>query len=212
MKCTLLLIGAVVLVGASATAFAGTFTFQHSTTAPNQGSGGALQSDLNYHSAFSWRSYGVNLGGNPTPTAKITFSKIITWNRNQNLLFVDLLDTARNSGFASFIDASRMPVLQSAIHENFASNRFNSYSLVTNGIGNAFRFAQPFTATPSKFLYKFKVEQLQINSYVLRGNTRSDSIGITSGPTASSLNSQLAITPCRNLIRRDLERESRVCI
>jgi hypothetical protein len=87
------------------------------------------------------------------------------------MLFVHLLDTARNSGVASFTDASGTPVLQSDIHDNFAGELFNSNPLVANGTGNTFLFAQSFTTTPTNFVYNFTADQLQIlSAYFLNGN------------------------------------------
>jgi len=171
LKRTLLLLAAVILFGAPVTALADTFTFQAPATAANQGSGGPLQFDLDHHSAYTWRIGGVSLAGQTITSAKITFSNISNWDRNANMLFVHLLDTARNSGVASFTDASGTPVLQSDIHDNFAGDLFNSNPLVANGTGNTFLLAQSFTTTPTNFVYNFTADQLQIlSAYFLNGN------------------------------------------
>ena len=171
MKRTLLLLATLILIGAPATALADTFTFQAPATAPNQGNGGSQQFDLDHHSAYTWRIDGVNLAGKTITGAKITFSNISNWDRNANMLFVHLLDTARNSGVASFLDASGVPVPQSQIQDNFAGALFNSNPLVAPGTGNTFLFAQSFSTTPTTFVYNFTADQLQIlSAYFLSGN------------------------------------------
>jgi len=87
------------------------------------------------------------------------------------MLFVHLLDTARNPLAASFVDASGIPVTQSQIIDNFAGDLFNSNPLVAPGTGNTFLFAQSFTTTAVNFVYNFTPEQLQIlSAYFLSGN------------------------------------------
>ena len=171
MKRTLLLLAAAILIGAPATALADTFTFQAPATAANQGSGGANQFDLDHHRAYTWRIDGVNLAGKTITGAKITFSNISNWDRNANMLFVHLLDTARNSGVASFIDANGTPVLPDQIRDNFAGSLLTSNPLVAGGTGNTALFAQSFTTTPTNFVYNFTADQLQIlSAYFLSGN------------------------------------------
>jgi hypothetical protein len=153
------------------TALADTFTFQAPITAANQGNGGPRQFDLDHHSAYTWRIGGVDLRGKTITGARITFSNIRNWDTNANMLFVHLLDTARNAGVASFTDASGTPVLQSDIHDNFAGDLFNSNPLVTSSTGNTFLFAQSFSMTPTNFVYNFTTDQLQIlSAYFLSGN------------------------------------------
>jgi hypothetical protein len=87
------------------------------------------------------------------------------------LLFVHLLDTARNAGAASFVDASGAPVPDNQIIDNFGGNLFNSNPLIASGTGNTFLFAQSFTTTPTTFVYNFTADQLQIlSAYFLSGN------------------------------------------
>jgi len=171
LKRTFLFLAAVILLGAPVTALADTFTFQAPATAANQGNGGSLQFDLDHHSAYTWRIDSVNLAGKTITSAKITFSNISNWDRNANMLFVHLLDTARTAGVASFIDASGTPVLESQIQDNFAGDLYNSNPLVAPGIGNTFLFAQSFSTTPTTFVYNFTAEQLQVlSSYFLNRN------------------------------------------
>ncbi len=171
MKRTLLLLAAIVVIGAPITALSDTFTFRAPATAPNAGNGGAQQFDLDHHRAYTWRIDGVNLAGKTITGAKLTFSNISNWDRNANMLFVHLLDTARNAGAASFIDASGTPVPDNQIIDNFAGSLFNSNPLVASGTGNTFLFAQSFTTTPTNFVYNFTAAQLQVlSTYFLSGN------------------------------------------
>jgi hypothetical protein len=171
LKRTLLLLAAIIVIGAPMTAFADTFTFRAPVTAPNDGNGGPNQFDLDHHRAYTWRIDGFNLAGKTITGAKLTFTNISNWDRNANMLFVHLLDTARNAGAASFIDASGTPVPQSEIIDNFAGDLFNSNPLVDPGTGNTFLFAQSFTTAPGNFVYNFTADQLQIlSAYFLSGN------------------------------------------
>ncbi|HSS20257.1 MAG TPA: PEP-CTERM sorting domain-containing protein [Pyrinomonadaceae bacterium] len=171
MKRTFLLLAAVVFLGAPITALADTITFQAPTTAANQGNGGPRQFDLDHHNAYTWRIDNVNLAGKTITGAKLTFTNISNWDSNANMLFVHLLDTARNAGAASFVDASGTPVLPNQIADNFAGSLFNSNPLVASGTGNTFLFAQSFSTTPTTFVYNFTAEQLQIlSAYFMSGN------------------------------------------
>ena len=171
MKRTLLLLAAIILIGAPITALADTFTFSAPVTAANSGNGGPNQFDLDHHRAYTWRIDGVNLAGKTITGAKLTFTNISNWDANANMLFVHLLDTARNAGASSFIDASGTPVLGADIKDNFAGDLFNSNPLVAAGTGNTFLFAQSFTTTPGTFVYNFTAAQLQIlSAYFLSGN------------------------------------------
>jgi hypothetical protein len=171
LKRTLLLLAAIVVIGLPMTALADTFTFQAPATAPNSGNGGPNQFDLDHHRAYTWRINNVNLAGQTITGAKLTFTNISNWDSNANMLFVHLLDTARNSGVASFVDASGSPVLPSDIQDNFAGSLFNSNPLVAGGTGNTFLFARSFTTTPTTFVYNFTAAQLQtLSAYFLSGN------------------------------------------
>lgn len=169
MKRTLLLLAAVILIGAPMTVLADTMTFRAPVTAPNSGNGGPNQFDLDHHRAYTWRIDGVNLAGKTITGAKLTFTNISNWDRNANMLFVHLLDTARNAGAASFIDDPSAD--QSQIVDNFAGGLFNSNPLVAAGTGNTSLFNQSFSTTPSTFVYNFTAQQLQVlSAYFLNGN------------------------------------------
>ena len=169
MKRTLLLLAAIVVIGLPMTAFADTITFRAPATDPNGGNGGPNQFDLDHHRAYTWRIDNVNLAGQTITGAKLTFTNISNWDNNANMLFVHLLDTARNASVASFVDANGTPVTD--IHDNFAGSLFNSNPLVAAGTGNTFLFNQSFSTTPTTFVYNFTAAQLQVlSAYFLSGN------------------------------------------
>ena len=171
MKKTLLLLAAITLFGLPATALADTITFRAPATAPNVGNGGPRQVDLDHHRAYTWRIDNVNLAGKQITGATLTFSNISNWDRNANMLFIHLLDSAKNAGITSFTDASGVPVPVSQIIDNFSGSLYNSNPLVTPGTGNTFLAMQSFTTTPTTFVYNFTAAQLQaLMTYANSGN------------------------------------------
>jgi hypothetical protein len=151
-----------------ATASADGITINAPATAPTSSS--PRQFDLDHHSAYTWRINGVNLGGQTITGATLTFHDISNWDTNPNMLFIHLLDTARNPGVASFIDATGSPVPSSQIQDNFAGALFNSNPLVAAGTGNTFLTQQSFTTTPRNFVYNFTPDQLKIlSAYFMNG-------------------------------------------
>ncbi len=170
MRKLFLLFAAVVVIALPAVASADTITFQAPITAPNQGSGGPRQVDLDHHSAYTWKIGGVNLARKTITSATITFRNISNWDRNPNMLFLHLLDTAKNSGISSFQDASLTQSPVTDINDNFAGSRYLSNPLVSPGTANTFLTQQSFTMTPTNFVYTFTADQLQIlSTYFLNG-------------------------------------------
>lgn len=169
MKRTLLLLTAIVLIGLPTTAFADTFTFQAPPTGATQSS--PRQVDLDHHRAYTWRIDNVNLKGKTIMGATLSISSISNWDRNPNMLFIHLLDTAKAAGITSFTDATGSPVPSSQIRDNFAGSLYNSNPLVNAGTGNTFLTSQSFTTNASNFVYNFTAEQLQtLSAYFLSGN------------------------------------------
>lgn len=164
MKRTILFFVALVVLGLPASALADTLTFQAPATAANQGSGGAQQFDLDHHDAYTWRIDNVNLTGKTITSAKLTFANISNWDSNPNMLFIHLLDTAKNAGVNSFQDApaSQSPV--TSIFDNFAGSLYTSNPLVNPGTANTFLASPTFTTTPGTYVYTFTSAQLQILS------------------------------------------------
>ncbi len=146
-------------------------TFQAPATAPNQGNGGLQQFDLDHHSAYTWRIGGVNLANQNITSATITFHNISNWDSNPNMLFVHLLDTARNGGVASFLDATGTPVPSSQIQDNFAGSLLSSNPLVASGTGNILLTQRSFTTTATTYVYTFTQAQLNVlSTFFLNGS------------------------------------------
>jgi hypothetical protein len=167
----ILMFAAVILIGLPVVASADTITFQAPITAPNAGSGGPRQFDLDHHDAYTWRIGGVNLAGKSITSATLTFRNIQNWDTNTNMLFVHLLDTAKNAGVASFQDApaNQAPVLD--INDDFAGQRYLNNPLVNSGTANTFLTQQSFTTTPRNFVYTFTADQLRVlSTYFLNGS------------------------------------------
>lgn len=171
MRHLLLLLAATVVFAVPVTASADVITFQAPATAPNAGNGGPRQVDLDHHRAYTWRIDGVNLGGATITSATLTFHNISNWDTNPNMLFIHLLDTARNAGIASFTDASGVPVPSSQIRDNFAGTLLGSNPLVAPGTGNILLTQQSFTTTPRDFVYTFTADQLKVlSAFFLNGS------------------------------------------
>lgn len=170
MKRTLLLL-AIITVALPISALADTITFQAPVTAANQGNGGPMQVDLDHHRAYAWRITDSRLAGKTITSATITISNISNWDRNANMLFIHLLDTAKAGGITSFADATGTPVPLSQIQDNFEGALYNSNPLVAPGTRNTFLTSQSFTTTPTTFVYNFTAAQLQVlSAYFVDGN------------------------------------------
>jgi hypothetical protein len=128
--------------------------------------------DLDHHLAYSWRIDNINLGGATITGASLTFSNIANWDTNPNMLFVHLLDTAKDSGVRSFTDASGVPVPSNQINDNFAGWRYLVNPLVNGATtANTWLASQSFTMTPTTFTINFTQAQLAIlQSYIASGN------------------------------------------
>jgi hypothetical protein len=166
-----LMFAAVILIGLPTVASADTVTFQAPITAPNAGNGGPRQFDLDHHDAYTWRIGGVNLAGRSITSATLTFRNISNWDTNRNMLFIHLLDTAKNAGVASFQDApgNQSPVTD--IADDFAGQRYANNPLVNSGTANTFLTQQSFTTTPVNFVYTFTADQLKVlSTYFLNGS------------------------------------------
>ncbi|MEK6336186.1 MAG: PEP-CTERM sorting domain-containing protein [Acidobacteriota bacterium] len=166
----LLLLAAVVLLALPTVASADVVTFQAPATAPNQGSGGPNQFDLDHHMAYTWRIGGVNLAGKSITSATLTIRNISNWDRNPNMLFVHLLDSAKNSGVRSFQDAPFDQAPVTDINDDFAGTRYLNNPLVNAGTANTFLTQRSFTTTAGDFVYTFTADQLKVlSSYFLNG-------------------------------------------
>ena len=87
------------------------------------------------------------------------------------MLFVHLLDTAKQSGIRSFADATGSPVPLAQILDNFNGSLYDANPLVSPGTANTFLISNSFTTTPTTFVYDFTADQLQVlSTYFLNGN------------------------------------------
>jgi len=164
VKRTILTLVALVVLALPTTTFADTLTFQAPATGANQGSGGANQFNLDHHEAYTWRIDNVNLSGQTITGAKLTFTNISNWDSNPNVLFIHLLDSAKNAGVASFQDASTNESPVTSIFDNFAGTLYTSNPLVNAGTLNTFLASPSFTTTPVTYVYNFTSAQLTILS------------------------------------------------
>lgn len=171
MRKLLRILAAAIVFAIPTAVSADTITINAPATAPNAGNGGSNQFDLDHHSAYTWRIGGVNLTGQTITGATLTFHNISNWDTNPNMLFIHLLDTAKNSGVASFLDATGTPVPSSQIQDNFAGSLMSSNPLVAAGTGNTFLTQRSFTTTATTYVYTFTQAQLNIlSAYFLNGS------------------------------------------
>jgi len=162
------LFAAVILLALPTVASADTVTFQAPATGATSSS--PNQFNLDHHDAYTWRIGGVDLTGKTITSATLTFNSIRNWDSNANMLFIHLLDTAKNPGVASFQDAPVTQVPVTDINDDFAGERYLRNPLVNAGTANTFLAQQSFTTTATNFVYNFTAEQLQIlSAYFLNG-------------------------------------------
>jgi hypothetical protein len=163
-----LLFGGAILLALPAVASADVVTFQAPATGATSSS--PNQFNLDHHDAYTWRIGGVDLTGKTITSAKITISNIANWDSNANMLFIHLLDTAKNAGVASFQDAPANQVPVTAINDDFAGSSFLHNPLVDPNTANTFLTQQSFTTTATNFVYTFTADQLQIlSAYFMNG-------------------------------------------
>ena len=170
MRKLVILFAATILLALPTVASANVVTFQAPATGSNQGSGGPNQFNLDHHDAYTWRIGGVDLTGQTITGATLTFHNIANWDRNPNMLFIHLLDTARNASVGSFQDAPANQVPVTDIADDFAGSRYLNNPLVAPGTANTFLTQQSFTTTATDFVYTFTADQLQIlSAYFMNG-------------------------------------------
>jgi hypothetical protein len=197
MRRILVLLAALALLSIPSAAYADTFTFSPSATAPNNNNGtdnrnesdyagGSSQFDLDHHRAYTWRISNVVIPpGHVITGASITFRNIANWDRNANMLFVHMLDSARSfssatssrsatvNGVTWYNDATGVPVTD--INDYFAGN---DSALVSAGTGDTFLFQQSFNMVgqngyiASDFTHTFTAAQLAaLAAYIANGNS-----------------------------------------
>ena len=198
MKHPLILAVTVVLLALPAAIKAETVTFKTPTTAANTNGatdnlnegdyqGGPKQFDLDHHRAYTWQINNIpSLAGKSIVSATLTFKNIANWDRNANMLFVHLLNSA-NAGFngnnqiASVVDETGIPVPAASIDDYFlgantlgpggSNNTFlfaRGFNMV--GQGASAYFAGPGTYVAQDFVYTFSMTQLAaLTAYINSG-------------------------------------------
>ena len=106
----------------------------------------------------------MDLAGKNITSATLTFRNISNWDTNPNMLFIHLLDTAKNAGVASFQDAPATQTPVTDINDDFAGQRYLNNPLVNAGTANTFLTQHSFTTTPTNFVYTFTADQLQVQA------------------------------------------------
>ena len=156
-------IASVIAAAASASAAVTTMSWQPNPVDMN---------DLDHHSVYTWRIDNINVNPATITSATITFNNIQNWDSNYNVLHMHLLDTARFSGVASFIDdpTNSWPVTDYT--DDFSNPRFhgNSGWLVANGTADTFLKDKTFSSTPTNYTYTFTGAQLTaLEQYLAHG-------------------------------------------
>ena len=163
-----LLFATAILLALPAVASADVVTFQAPATGATSSS--PNQFNLDHHDAYTWRIGGVDLTGKTITSATLSFKNISNWDSNANMLFIHLLDTAKNAGVASFQDAPANQVPVTDINDDFAGTRYLNNPLVNAGTANTFLAQHSFTTTATNFVYTFTADQLQIlSAYFMNG-------------------------------------------
>jgi len=122
--------------------------------------------------AYTWRINNVNLRGQTITGARLTISNIRNWDRSRNILFIHLLDNARNAGVASFVDDPTNSVPVTDIRDDFVDPRYHNRSnwLVAPGTADTFLTSPSFTTTAENFVFDLTPAQLNIlAAYIANG-------------------------------------------
>ncbi len=161
MKKFLLLFAALFVLALPMAASADTITFNAPATAPNDGSGGPKNFDLDHHNAYTWSIKHTFAAGEQITSAKLVFTNISNWDPNPNRLYVNLLDYARNT------DHNAVGVRQDASDDPTQSNGgFSDYFDVNgNYLANGAEHIDLTTLmnlsmSPNTITYTFTAQQL----------------------------------------------------
>lgn len=165
MKRKLLLsLAALFVLCASQAARADTLTFTPNPVDLN---------DLDHHMVYTWKVSNVNLPqGQQITGARISIKNIANWNTGPNRLFIHLLDNAKYSGVASFVDDPNLSNTNVNIDDDFVDPRYHNQSnwLVANGTADTFLTSPSFGTTASNFVYDFTQAQLNaLFAYISNG-------------------------------------------
>lgn len=161
MKKFLLLLASIFVLALPMAASADTITFNAPATAPNDGSGGPNNFDLDHQRAYTWSIKHTFGAGEQITSAKLVFKNISNWDPNPNRLYVNLLDFARNTnhnGVGSVQDANVDPTQGNGgfsdyfdVNGNYLANGAEHIDLTT---------LVNLSMTPSTITYEFTAGQL----------------------------------------------------
>ncbi|MDT7688532.1 MAG: motif [Acidobacteriota bacterium] len=163
MKKLLISLAALFVLCMSSAAKADTLTYTPTPTDLN---------DLDHHMVYTWKVSGVNLNGQQIAGARITIKNIANWDSNANRLFIHLLDNAKFSGVASFVDDPTGSTPVTDIRDDFVDTRYHNQSnwLVASGTADTYLTDRSFTMTPTNFVYNFTAAQVQaLFTYISNG-------------------------------------------
>lgn len=108
----------------------------------------ADMNDLDHHYVYTWRIDNIPTiaSGNTVTLARLTFTNMYNWDPSPNDLYIHLLDTARNSGVASFVDETASNVTH--LDDDFVDTRYHSDPnwLVSSTTADTFLTQRSFSA------------------------------------------------------------------
>jgi hypothetical protein len=189
VKKSLLLTVAFVLLALPSSALADVITFNSPTTAGNNNGstdnvnesdyqGGSNQFDLDHHRAYTWQINNLpSLNGQTIVSATLTFRNIANWDRNANMLFVHLLNSANfpyndHNEVRFVVDETGVPVPAASIDDYF----LGANTLGPGGSNNTFLFSNSFNMVGQNgyvaqdFVYTFNAAQLAaLAAYISNG-------------------------------------------
>ncbi len=128
--------------------------------------------DLDHHSLYTWRIDNINVNPSTITSATISFDNIRNWDTNYNVLHIHLLDTARYSGVASFIDDPTDSSPVTDFTDDFSNSRYHNdpHWLVANGTSDTFLTNKTFSNTPQDYTYTFSAAELSaLQQYLAHG-------------------------------------------
>ncbi len=165
MKKFLLSLAALFVLCASQSVKADVLTFTPSPVDLN---------DLDHHMVYTWKVSNVNIPqGQQITGARITFTNIANWDNNPNKLYVHLLDNARFSGVAGFVDDPNSNNTSVSMIDDFVDPRYHSQSNWLVASGTADTLLNTYVnlpTTPQTLIYNFSASELTaLFNYVSNG-------------------------------------------
>jgi hypothetical protein len=129
--------------------------------------------DLDHHMVYTWRIDNISLSNLSITSASLTFTNIANWDSNANVLHIHLLDTARNSGVASFVDDPTNSSPVTDMTDDFINTRYhnNPNWLVANGTLDLLLANPSFGTTGSTYTINFTPAQIAtLTQYINNGH------------------------------------------